>query len=314
MENNKEMDLFDFLKKANNLCLSFIKNIKEKSLTALKFNIKKAYVILPFLIAGFFLAQYLIHPNNRSYNAEFRLKINVSDSHSFYSLIESLNELKEFYPDSASLVLNIDKKEIKKIREMKPAYLIDNNNNGTPDIVDFKDKFVEKDTISIRMDDYLAVRINGKGRIKYEEIQENIIFYLNNEPYAKKATEVYLQIQQQKAEEIKNQISNLTRNASSSNFDSETSQIQVEKNSVSLKKNTSYTKELINLMKLQEEVFTNNQIYNEAVTAISPIVVKTKHGKYFYYFIIIGGMYIISILLSLLIVNKKEIINFIKED
>lgn len=314
MENNKEMDLFDLIEKIGNLFARFFKFLTKTSLQALKFNIKKAYIIIPFIIIGFFIAQYLINPKNRTYYAEFRLKVNVSDSHSFYSLIESLNTLVEFYPDSAAKTLNISQSEIKKIREIKPGFLIDNNNNGTPDFVDFEDNFEEKDTLSVRMNEYLGVRIDGRSRLGYEKIQEKIISYLNNEPYSKKETEVYQHIQLQKASEIENQIKSLTQHSNSSDFDPNTNKIKIEENTVSLKKNTSYTKELINLMKLQEEIIKNNQIYSDAVTAISPVVVKTKHGKVFYYSVIIGFMYLMSIIVGLLISNKKDVVKFLKED
>jgi hypothetical protein len=67
-------------------------------------------------------------------------------------------------------------------------------------------------------------------------------------------------------------------------------------------------------MKLQEEIIKNNQIYSDAVTAISPVVVKTKHGKVFYYSVIIGFMYLMSIIVGLLISNKKDVVKFLKED
>lgn len=62
MENNKEMDLFDLIEKIGNLFARFFKFLTKTSLQALKFNIKKAYIIIPFIIIGFFYCPILNKP------------------------------------------------------------------------------------------------------------------------------------------------------------------------------------------------------------------------------------------------------------
>ena len=145
------------------------------------------YIILTLVVlslgvwAGFHLSQ---HPK-RYYRVEGMAVLNGPTAHMVQETCRPLSwALPHQVPGGQNFVdlCQMSPEVATSIKRLETFFVIDNLNDSTPDIVDFKHKHNLTDTLNVRMNNHLYFRFRTKRIDKLNEIEQGLLHYFNTHP------------------------------------------------------------------------------------------------------------------------------------
>ena len=174
-EKKKEIDLIDAIESLFKNCWNLLKKCVSGVGWFFRLIYKRRIVVLSFLIFGIVLGLYL--NRTKVYRGEVEMKINSHDSYFYKNLIDPLFKQCKYHDfNSISKDFGISRKEAEKIINVKSFYYIDYLSDGTPNEIDYKEKFDATDTTSIIMSDRIRVVVFCSDTAMFN----NMIGYFEN--------------------------------------------------------------------------------------------------------------------------------------
>lgn len=198
--NEKEIDLLEV---SGNIFISIKNGIKALALFVWKCVEVIYYICLSFsklIIKNwlYFLAAtiiaigcsfYLYKTNKPIYKLEGYATSSINANEDILQIINSIS--------TENNDLNLDAAIAKKIKTIKGSWLIDTNNDGIADYVDYKDKYQQTtsngDTIATRIKNRFNIKLHVEDQTIGDEIESALIEYLNSNSYIKKINNIRIE-------------------------------------------------------------------------------------------------------------------------
>jgi hypothetical protein len=178
---SKEIDLLDLFQRMWQGIMRGLKILGSGLLMFLFFCLRKSLYLFIALLLGIG-ASYLIKMSaEKVYSSTITLRSNaVSTS----EMIDAINKLFLFTEtenfEALESALGISGEVAGSVKQIQAFWVIDINNDNTPDYVDFRNNHNPADTVNVRMQDRFVVRVRTANPGDLFQVREGLLFYVNS--------------------------------------------------------------------------------------------------------------------------------------
>ncbi|MBO4806460.1 MAG: hypothetical protein J5554_10495 [Paludibacteraceae bacterium] len=203
-----EVDLLDLLRIGINYMISFLKLLMRLGAWVLRFIYKQKLIIGLFMLLGLGYALFESRKGNLKHKASVEMTINMHDAYFFNSLLKTLdmycqNEDKTLIGQS----LNLTGEEAKDLLSIKSYYIIDEMVDGTPDKIDYENRYDAMDTTCTRMKDRLIIEVVVKENLPlFDKMPDALLYYFSNNSILKAENEMRMKQIDENIASINNEI------------------------------------------------------------------------------------------------------------
>jgi len=310
----EEIDIITLVKKTLNVIGSFLKNTGKNFLYFVRFSYRNFKLLAIFVLIGV-VAAVVFSQLNKTYKSDLTFKLNVSNANTFSDLAKSL-DTKVINDQSLAQKLNLSDSVAGAIDKIKPHFIIDYFNNKTPDFIDTKDKFVEKDTVDVRMQDRLNIEVCTKNIYSFPQIQDGLIYFFSNNEAFKKEKEIRENQIRNFIKYIEYEVKRLN-DLSDFEYTSLPKKISLTVDSTELlmgeKPRQLYYKDITKLLR-QKDSLEKVQIHSlDVVTVIKPFApIKKNENGLIKMSVIFGGFFLIlGYVFAIFFTYRKRIFEFL---
>ena len=189
---NDEIDLLELFSKMGKGIKRFFLNIWNIFLKVTVFLIRKSPYLIAFIILGFLVALLIFKTSDRFYSSDMILR---SNSISNADMIAHINKL-HFYGEednkqALAQSLNLDSAEVENIVDIEAFWIIDENRDGIPDLVDDRNKY-DQDTSVTHMSSRFDVRVKTLQPQSLDKVKGGILHHINTNPFFEKINNIRL--------------------------------------------------------------------------------------------------------------------------
>ena len=296
-KNNDEIDLIDIFSKIAN----WFKSIFNK---LIMFFIRNIFRLLIFVLIGFGLAVVNYFITERFYNTEMVLKTNVVSSSEMLNFLNNAN------------VKNICGKNSLSLKNIKTYYIIDINNDGQADYVDYENV---KDTsiTNRRMENRVDILISVYEDAQLDSIKNAIITYINNNEYFRDINNIRIKQLDNLIAKTDIELQKLDSVESINYFNSNPYDKETGKNMIILneKETKLFHNDVLSLYKKKQGYEKQLSLYKNMVTIVQDFhhIIKAENSiiKKLKNFVIISFFF--GLIISIFIDQKKFLKSLIKK-
>lgn len=184
-ETRKEIDLIDVIKNIGSSIGNLCKKAGKFFGLLLRLAYQEKWIVAAFTIAGILLGFFL--SKNKIYRAEAEMRINLHDVYYYKNMVDPLyNQCKYRKWDAIAQDLNLPEEKAKSIINIQSFFYIDDLIDGTPNKIDYDNKFNPQDTLSAIMSDRLRIVIDCTDSTLFSTIDSCFkYFFLHNDQIVK---------------------------------------------------------------------------------------------------------------------------------
>lgn len=303
---NNEMDLFDFVEKLFQFTNKYLSKVIYTVKRFILFNVRNFVYVLLFIGIGVGLGFYFKQDENRTIYADFTMQVNRINS---FTVADIINVMSQKIDNESNYrlaeALKIEKKEVNNIRGIKSFFIIDLNNNGTRDYIDYNNSFVE-DTLNSRMTNIIAVRFETQNMANFSLLQSKLVECLRSDAYLNRE-------EQERVKSIKEDINAIDVEILALEQmrlkQSEGLALDLELIAQGIVRQTTYYQDMIDLKNRRTRLLEQLSLQRNIVTTYTGVKLDTKYSdkKIFIFFIL--SSYLFAIITLSLIKNRKRIYN-----
>ncbi len=320
MEENKtkELDLLDLIR-------MFFRWLKHVGWSFLKLmgnclRLMCRHWAVSIVLVGICLAVgfYLGRTSNLRYKIEAMAVLNGSTAQ---TVSEVTKQLTFFSPlgDFTSLAaqLGLHDSITRNIKEIETFHVIDYRNDSIPDVVDFRRRHDLTDTLNVYMTNRLYFRIKMKNVNQFPVFKEAFINYFNRHERLTREFAVKRENLEEEIKLLNAEISRLDSMATITYLQEAPAQLQLHWSSFMIGKQERQLlhEDLVYLQKMKQKREMELANFTDPVTFPDgfSVIPKPIHGKVF--FLIITGLIgaFLSVMVALIIENRKKIIDYLFE-
>jgi hypothetical protein len=177
-----EIDLLDLFRRMGKTLRVWFNALGRSFLISVIFLLKRWLPLALSVLVGLGVTFYSKHASESSYSADLILRNNAI---SCSDMISYINRLHTFCAENNSRelagALSIDSGKIKNIIDISAFWIIDNKRDGIPDLVDYKNIHNVYDTINVRMQDRLNIRVKIKSPQALVLVRDGIIKFIDSD-------------------------------------------------------------------------------------------------------------------------------------
>ncbi|MBN2787138.1 MAG: hypothetical protein JXQ69_02335 [Paludibacteraceae bacterium] len=303
---NKELDLFDLIAKFFNAAKSALNKTANALLWLIRFKLKNWLVLTIFSLIGLAWATYAYLPAYRTKYIEFRVQVNGAKSFQVYDIVQALSLKIDVLNDNKNFAKTIDlpHEVVAPVRSIQPFYVIDLNNNRTPDYVDYDGSFKE-DSLNSRMINFLAIRVQIKGNTDFSALQKAIVNYLQKDTYLVKEEKERFRVLNEDIAVLAQEIAALKELREKELLENKLS--LSFKKSAFIVENSGYTKQILQLEKEKSILKENLSLQKEVITTYSDVLISNKKTDIFVVASRLLSSVLVGFVLALFITYRKKI-------
>jgi hypothetical protein len=189
-----EIDLMDLFRRMGNTLNRWAKGLSVAFLTCVVFLLKRWLPLGLSIIAGVGISYLLRTTSPSSYTSDIVFRNNLvlmdmktrrDNSGTTTEIITKINKLHtlclEHNSQSLSEALSMRQESVNNISDISAFWIIDLSRDGIPDYVDYKGNHSAYDTINIRMQDRLDVRVKINSPQDLSLVRNGIIKFIEND-------------------------------------------------------------------------------------------------------------------------------------
>ena len=311
--NVDEIDLLDIFRSMGRSIAKGIKASGKGILISIVFLFRFWLPLLLSVILGIgasYLFKYLTPP---SYHSDVVLRSNAGFSS---DIISHVNKLHKYCKDKnlqkISEAVTPVKDILYDIKDIEAFWVIDNSNDGIPDEVDYKRKHNVYDTINVRMQDRLDIRIKIRDPKYLTQIRDGLISYINSDSLFSQRNILRLRQSREMLKRIDYDISLLDSLQKVKYFE-ETRNIQPREGGQMIflqEHNTQLVYDEIYLLYQRKQALESElDLHQETTTILSDISIPSRRingGKYFA-IRLVPIIFTLTLLILILYTNRKKI-------
>ena len=177
-----EIDLLDLFRRMGKTLSGWFNALGRAFLISVVFLLKRWLPLALSVLLGVGVSYYSKYTSDSSFSADMVLRNNtVSNA----DMISYLNRLHTFCaenntPELASSI-SFKTDEVKIIIDISPFWIIDRGRDGVPDYVDYNNNHNVYDTVNVRMQDRLDIRVKIKSPQALVQVRDGIIKFINSD-------------------------------------------------------------------------------------------------------------------------------------
>jgi hypothetical protein len=314
-----EIDLLELFRSMGRTILTGVKALGTGILISFVFLLKKW---LPLGIALFIsvgLSYILKKSQNPFYYSDMMIRSNTISN---ADMISYLNRLHYFCLEqnieAVSQALSISLEKAKEINDIQAYWVIDRNNDGTPDYTDYKNKYNVYDTVNVRMPDRLAIKVNLTVPGDLAILKSGIFAYVNNNSQYRQKNEFRLVQINEMLIRLNYDIKQLDSLQKVKYFE-ETRSRQPEKNGQMIflqeQKTQLIYEDIYTLYTRKQNLDLQKDLYPDLITIVSDftIPVKPYNGLLYYGKVVVPVVMGLTIMFLIFLANRKKFKDFIKK-
>jgi len=312
----EEIDIITLVKKTFNVIGSFFRNTGKNFLYFIRFSYRNVKLLAVFLLIGVALG-VVFSQLNKIYKSDITFRLNVSNANTFFDLTKSLDN-KVVSDQSLAQKLNLPDSTADAIGKIKPHFIIDYFNNKTPDFIDEKDNFVEKDTINVKMRDRLNIEVRTKNIFSFQQIQDGLIYFFSNNEAFKEEKDVHQQQLHQSIDFIEREVKRL-EDLSNFEYFNVPKKISLAVDSTGLvvgeKPRQLYYRDITRLLNQKDSLEKVLTYSVDVVSVIKPFapIKKNENGLIKMSFVFGVSFLILGYILAAFLKYRKQISDFLNE-
>jgi hypothetical protein len=191
---DNEIDLLDLFRRMGNTMNRWGKALGRAFLISIVFLLKHWLPLGLSLVAGIAISYILKTTSTSFYTSDlvFRNNLILMDKKTFRDnsgttseIISKINKLHTFCIENNSAALSqaiaMKPEIVKNISDISAFWIIDQGRDRIPDYVDYKDNHSAADTINIRMQDRLDIRVKINSPQDLNLVRDGIIRFIEND-------------------------------------------------------------------------------------------------------------------------------------
>ncbi len=177
-----EIDLLDLFRRMGKTLSGWFNALGRAFLISVVFLLKRWLPLTISVLLGIGVSYYSKYTSDSSFSADMVIRNNTISN---ADMISYLNRLHTFCAENntpeltSSISFKAD--EVKNIIDISPFWIIDKGKDGVPDFVDYANSHNVYDTVNVRMQDRLDVRVKIKSPQALVQVQEGIIKFINSD-------------------------------------------------------------------------------------------------------------------------------------
>jgi hypothetical protein len=310
---NDEIDLLDLFRRMGRTLRQWGNALGRAFLISVVFLIKRWLPLGLSIILGVGASFLLIKTSDSSFNSDLVFRVNGTSS---AEMIAYLNRLHTFCIEqnkpALADALSLKTQQVNNIGDISAFWIIDNGHDGVPDYVDYKDNHDVYDTVNIRMMDRLDVRVKINSPQELANIRDGIIKFINNEKLFQQRNIVRLRQNKEMLSRLNYDILQLDSLQKFKYFQ-ETKNMQPKNGGQMIFLQEQKTQliygDIYTLYARKQSLEAVRDLYGDIVTVISDFTIPAMraNGSMYYAKKIIPTFFIATLLILILLANKKKI-------
>jgi hypothetical protein len=307
---NDEIDLIDLSRKLGNVIKKFFSGIGKLIVLLFSFLIRQSVLIISLiiiaLIIGFF--QYKTTPTH--YMSSFEAHSNALPSLEIISYINNIHEdFEENNYQQLETKLELDSTFLEKILDIQAYKVIDLNEDGVTDIIDYENEYPTSDTTVSRERFVVQVKTYVDNGI-YDTLKDRIIAYVNKNEYIKENMAIRNQQRRELISKLDEEISYLDSLRKTEYFSKE-NKLETQKGQILImneKETQLYHQSILDLYRSQQNYEEELELRSEPITITQDLNSATVENDLSSYLKKYGFMgLLLGLFAGLIIENFKSI-------
>ena len=182
MQETKDTTLWDLIKSTcrwlGRVCVDFGHFLAKQ----IKISFRKWYIVFPITIIGIVLGLWYSRVDNRKYKAEGMAAIHGPMAAEIKEVVRPISMAlsPRVQPElSLSEILDCSPECTMGISRLRTIYVVDYQNNITPDLIDYKDKHQLEDTLNLISNNYIVFELYTKNLANLRNFESALANYVN---------------------------------------------------------------------------------------------------------------------------------------
>jgi len=191
---NDEIDLLDLFKRMGRTLAKWANSLIRIILISVIFLIKRWLPLGLSIMVGIGISYFLKATSPSFYTSDIVFRNNLvilekktlkDESGTTSELISKINKLHNFCSsnntNALSEAISMKIEAVKNISDISAFWIIDQGRDGVPDLVDYKNNHSAYDTVNIRMQDRLDIRVKINSPQDLNLIRDGILKFIEND-------------------------------------------------------------------------------------------------------------------------------------
>jgi len=320
-----EIDLLELFRRIGRTIGKWFNVLLKGFLISLVFLIRNWLPLLVSIIAGVAISYVLKSNSSSFYTSDLVLRNNMAKiaektrrdiSGTTAELLSKINKLHLFCQEGNSVSLSkallFKQDSINGISDISAFWIIDLNKDGIPDNVDYKGNHNVYDTINVRMQNILNVRVKISSGIDLNRVRDGIIKFIEDDSLFQQRNRLRLKQNREMLTRLNYDIKQLDSLQKVKYFE-ETRNLKPGNSGQTIFMQEQNTQLLYNdIYKLYEQkrdLEAENDLYQNIVTVINDFSMPTirENDLMFYGRRIIPRLFTITLIILVLFANRKKL-------
>lgn len=308
-----EIDLLDLFRRMGNTFARWGNALGKALLISIVFLLKKWLPLGLSIIIGLGLSIAMAKTTKSFYTSDMVLKVNIEPTDEVISYINRLHTfcLEENKNHLASSI-SLTSAQTDNIMDINAYWIIDNGADNIPDYVDYTEDHNVYDTINVRMQDRLDVRVRILQPQELSNVREGIIKFINNDALLVQRNSLRLKHNNEMLARVEIDIKDLDSLQKVKYF--EEGRNLLPKNGGQMvflqeqKTQLLYT-DMYGLYDRKKTLEEKRELYKDIVTVISDFTIPTTrvNGKLYYTKTFVPIFFLLTLLLLIIRANRKKL-------
>ena len=308
-----EIDLLDLFHRLGIAISRMMKALGRAFMITLVFMLRRWLPLGLSIIAGAIVSIVLKSTSASFYTSDMTIKTNGATA---AEVIPYLNKLHIFCTEgnTAELAsaLSVKHESINEINDISAFWIIDQNKDGIPDYVDYKNSHNVYDTTNIRMTDRLNIRVKVKSPQELSVISEGIISFIKKDSLFQQKNRLRLRQNNELLIRLDYDIIQLDSLQQVKYFE-ETRNMKPENGGQMIflqeQKTQLVYKDIYDLYARKQAIESERVLYRDIITVLSDFSLPARrdNGAAYYAVKVIPAFFCITLIILIMLANRKRV-------
>src|ERR1035437_166212 len=326
-----EIDLLDLFRRIGRTLIRWSNALVKAFLISVVFLLRRWLPLGLSIAAGIGISYFLKSTSASAYTSDLVFRNNLvlmdkvklrDNSGTTSEIISKINKLHTYCSENNSSALSeaisVNPESVKNISDISAYWIIDDSKDGIPDYVDYKGNHSVYDTINIRMQDRLDVRVKINSPQDLNLVREGIIKFIEKDSLYQQRNRLRLRQNQELLTRLDFDILQLDSLQKVKYFEETRNMKPASGGQIVFmqeqKTQLVYT-DIYNLYTRKQNLESERDLYKGIVTVLSDFSLPTKrdNGVMFYGKSIIPKFFFLTLFILILLANRHHIEEIFKK-
>ena len=309
---NDEIDLLDLFRRMGKGLARMLNAFGKVVLVSFIFLLRRWLPLTLSVLVGGGISILMRKTTESFYTADLVLKVNIAPTD---EVIAHVNRLQtyclEAKKDRLAEAIGLTPAQTDNIKEIKAYWIIDNGHNNIPDYIDYDDDHDVYDTVNVRMDDRLDVRVRILQPQELSNVRDGILKFINSDPLFQQRNQLRLRQNTELLARIETDISQLDSLQRFKYFEESRNLLPRTGQLVFLQEQKTQLlyEDIYKLYSRKQSLEMEYSLYQDIVTVLSEfnVPVERDNSGFYYSKTFIPLFFIITLLFLIFRANRKKL-------